>query len=152
MVLQTQERLVTSSICGRCSHSVDTAPGPAPTPGKMPCQLSSLAAPIPGISEPGTLWATHPLPSPLTGMEKSSWGWFPEEGSSVPVPVPVLKVPGKSMHEKFIFFSFRVESLQRNFKSRNHVKVELNDYILIFTYFTKSSGKYLENICANVYA
>ena len=76
----------------------------------------------------------------------------PEEGSSVPVPVPVLKVPGKSMHEKFIFFSFRVESLQRNFKSRNHIKVELNDYILIFTYFTKSSGKYLENICANVYA
>lgn len=56
------------------------------------------------------------------------------------------------MHEKFIFFSFRVESLQRNFKSRNHIKVELNDYILIFTYFTKSSGKYLENICANVYA
>ena len=59
------------------------SPGPAPTLGELLCWPSSRAAPIPGIRPSGPL--THSHPSPLTRMDKSSWGWFPAEGSSLPV-------------------------------------------------------------------
>lgn len=74
-----------------------TQPRPGPHTGRVPCLPALLpgCSHPPGISEPGTLWATHPLPSPLTGMDKSSWGWFPEEGSSVPVPVLWQEYRGK---------------------------------------------------------
>lgn len=83
-LLQTQEWFVTSGICGRCGHCVDTAPGLAPTLGQLLCRPSSLTAPTPAIRLSGPLTPSHP--SPLTRMDKSSWGWFPEEGSSVPIP------------------------------------------------------------------
>ena len=82
-VCHQQERFVTSGVCSRCGHCVDTAPGPAPALGELLCWPSSRAAPIPGIRPSGPL--THSHPSPLTRMDKSSWGWFPAEGSSLPV-------------------------------------------------------------------
>lgn len=61
--------------------------GHSPRPGPRTGQAALLAL-LPGRSHPGIRPSgplTHSHPSPLTRMDKSSWGWFPAEGSSVPV-------------------------------------------------------------------
>ena len=62
---------------------------PARPPPQASCPAGLPPVPLPPLGSTslgpcGPL--THSSPSPLTGMGKSSWCRFPEEGSSVPVP------------------------------------------------------------------
>lgn len=122
---------------------------PARPPHRARCPASSPPWLLPALGS-ASLGPSGPLTHALPPSQV--WTSHLGAGSQRKAVQSQSQVLGKSTHEKFICFSFRVESLQRTFKSRNHRKAELADYILVFTHVTKPSGEYLENIGANVCA
>ena len=75
-----------ASVAGADTAWTQSPARPLPQ-ASCPAGLPPVPLPLLGSTSLGPCGPlTHSSPSPLTGMGKSSWCRFPEEGSSVPVP------------------------------------------------------------------